>query len=224
MTLPRPRTVRARLTLFTMLVTGVLLALIVLIVDIGVRRTLLGSVDSELQRQARGMANGRPGRPRGPEGPPDRRREGPEERDPRNPEGPDPSNPGQARSGASGHDTAGGNPESLADRHPVDRRTAPIGIVRTASDDDVRPLDFGPNSGDERFPAYDPGALARARSGTATFSEFERDGRVYRLYTFPIRRDGAIVRVNQIPSELTTVISSLDGLRRTLLQIVLPIG
>ena len=232
MTLPRPRTVRARLTLFTMLVTGVLLALIVLIVDVGARRTLLGAVDSELLRQARGMANGPAGRG-GPRRPPDRngdgprdfRGDGPDRDDGR--EGDGPTGPprsdqtGSGNSPASTSSNNGTNSGSVADRHPVGDRAA----TGTPTIEDVHPLDFPPEPRDqERDRPYDSGAIARARSGTATFSERELNGKVYRLYTFPIRRGGEIVRVSQIPSELTTVTSSLDRLRRTLLQIVLPIG
>ncbi|MGV3618866.1 MAG: sensor histidine kinase [Fimbriimonas sp.] len=56
MPLPVPRTIRAKLTLTSMLVMGALLALIVLIVDFGARQTLLASVDGELRQRSEGQA------------------------------------------------------------------------------------------------------------------------------------------------------------------------
>ena len=101
-------------------------------------------------------------------------------------------------------------------------------VNRTPTTDEVHPLDFPSDESEggrpNHPPAYDARAILKAKNGVASFSEFDRSGKLYRLYTFPIRREGEIVRVSQIPSELTNVYVSLDGLRRTLLQVVLPIG
>ena len=212
MILPRPRTVRAKLTLFTMLVTGVLLGLIVLIVDLGARRTLVGAVEGELLRLSRRLTN-RP--PRGPFGP-----------DGRGGGGEGTGRGGVGRGGPfAGFESNGrfprgamGSPPGPLDP-PNPRGPAP-------DPDEMRPLDFPVDQPDGVRPprAYDPDAVARAKRGIASFSDFQRGEKTYRLYTFPIKRDGEIIEVVQAPSELTEVLRSLDGLRRTLLQVVLPIG
>lgn len=92
--------------------------------------------------------------------------------------------------------------------------------------DEDRPRDFPVDAppGTPMPLAFDAVAVAAAKAGSATFSEIDRNGKPYRLYTFPVRRDGKIVEVVQIPSPLTDVLNALSGLRRTLLQVVLPIG
>ena len=69
MRLPWPKTIRARLTLTTSLVMGLVLVALGVLVDFGTARTLMRSVDNELERRGHFFAAGRGRGPGGPGGP-----------------------------------------------------------------------------------------------------------------------------------------------------------
>lgn len=69
MTLPRPKTVRAKLTLTTGLVMAIVLLALGLVVDQGTRRALFGTVDADLARRGNDFALGHVHHGPGPDGP-----------------------------------------------------------------------------------------------------------------------------------------------------------
>ncbi len=69
MRIPWPRTIRAKLTLTTSLVMGLVLVALGVLVDLGTAKTLMRSVENELSRRGHFFALDRARRPGGPGGP-----------------------------------------------------------------------------------------------------------------------------------------------------------
>jgi signal transduction histidine kinase len=198
-----PRTIRAKLTLTTMLVMGTLLALLAFIVDFGARQTLLGSVEQDTRERAEDFASMRRRFPRRPPG----------FGGPRGDRGPDGGSRGQWQGPVlpmGGPPPEGGpEPSPAASLSLIRPRVIPI-----SSRDGRRPPDE----------PYDKAAFERGVKGQAGHSTVMIEGEPVRIYSQPVYEDGRIQAVVQVPYPLGDILRSLDNLRRILLTVVIPFG
>lgn len=206
--IPRPRTVRAKLTLTTTLVMALVLFALGLLVDLGTRKTLIGSIDTDLKHRADEFAKGHHfgpgGGPHGPHGP----------------DGPD-------------RQLFGGDLGGL-DRPPEgDLFGGPLHFgpfQRPANNDDARPrfIDRDALTGRSQGPRdlpYDVDEFrAVLQSGKPRPATVQRSGAPFRLYSMPVKENGAVRGVLQVGYPLGDVETSLSGLRRLLLTEVVPLG
>jgi len=198
MTFPRPRTIRAKLTLTTMLVFATLLAIIAALAEPGVRQALLGSIDQDLRSRAQDMMQmGRRGRARGPgfEG-----------------------GPGRGRGVGPGRDVFAGPRPPRGDfplPEPNESSLVRPRIVPVGGATDRRPMRDAP---------YDPAAFERAKSGVPVYSTPTIGDEPVRVYSQPIREEGQVRAVIQVAYPLGETMRSLERLRRLMFTVFFPIG
>ena len=168
-----PRTIRAKLTLTTVLVMGALLTVLGSVVYFAVSQSLLGGIDQELLRRGleseqgfvRALARERDGDP------------------PRRPFRPSTSDP-----------------------------------LRT-----LRPRLFRTEEGPPTTPPYDAQTLAEGWNGRGSLRTVLIEDQPVRVHTRPLRVDGRVAAVVQIPFGLSDTYRALDNLRRILLFLI-PVG
>ncbi|RYG36068.1 hypothetical protein EON81_10880, partial [bacterium] len=202
MRLPRPRTVRTKLTLTTVGVIAAVLLLLCVITDFAARQMLTASIDDDLQNRAEDIARF-PAR-RGPEG-------------------------GRGFGGPGGPDDRGG-PNRRVDNFVELRRPSgpPPGSRRrdpaftppyiVMLDGTRPPGPPGPET------AYDPAGVKQALQGTQGFGYVQRTDGLTRIYTTPVFKNGKVEGAVQTAYPMEDVIRSFDNLRFILLTVVMPVG
>lgn len=197
MTLPRPRTVRAKLTLTTTLAMGLVLVLLGFFVDLGTRDAVRRTIDAELTHRADDFARGQANRDR--------------DHGPHGPGGPPRDLLGLGFGFRPGPDPFGHRPNGQDSSRPR--------FIRRAAPKAPAGSEQGPPPGPREVP-YDAEAanLVLAKGGFDVRT-VERSSGPFRVYTKAIP-DGVV----QVGYELGDVEGSLEGLRRQLLTIDLPLG
>lgn len=195
MSFPRPRTIRAKLTLTTTVVMALVLLALGFLVDLGTRRTLMSSVDAELERRGRGFAEGRGSGP-----------------GPRPPEPPRIDPFGILRPG--GPDGRRGR---VPGQGPGSRDRGRPRFIRPAAKPGEQRR--GPN--DEAYDAAT--ATALMGGGEPRKTTLDIDGEPTRIYSV-FTRDGDGPGVVQVAYPLGEIEGALGGLRRFLLTVVVPLG
>lgn len=196
MTLPRPRTIRAKLTLTTTVVMAVVLLALGFLVDLGTRKTLMGSVDAELERRGRGFAESRGGRPGPPPGEPPR------------------INPLGILGTGPPNGPRGGRPFG---RGSGTRDVGRPRFIRPAP----KPGEQLHGPSDEPYDRATAAALQRG--GEPRKTTLLIDGEPTRVYSvaLPVGDEPGVV---QVAYPLGEIEKALDGLRRFLLTFVVPLG
>lgn len=243
MRLFRFRSVRAKLIATTMLVFGVLLAVLTVVADIGSRQAVFSSIDGDLRRRGEDFARVvvHPGRPIGP--PHDsgimfthRQR------------GPDVGQVGGldfrrdsdfvsmgTRAGMAPGAVSGDRPEIGPDRGPLvlsgtDHGGPPVEPwIRGRDSQWIAPkrvpvADLGDPHYDPSKLAYDPVGFARAAHGETVFRTLYVDGEPRRVFSTPAKTRGQVTDVVQIAYQVGPALDALDSFRSSLLRFVIPIG
>ena len=196
MALPRPRTVRAKLTLTTTLVMALVLVALGLLVDVGTHQALMRTIDSDLRYRADEFAatHGPRGGPGGPGGPPE---------------------------GRGVFDLFGGGPGGPGGRRHFGRSSnQDDGRPRLV---EAGALTGG--HGGMRDVPYDVDEFRIAlHTGRARPATVQRSGEPVRIYSEPILEGGRAVRVVQVGHPLGEVFDTLDEMRNLLLTVVLPLA
>lgn len=226
MTIRRPRSIRAKLTLMTTAVMALVLFALGLLVDFGTAKTLMGSIDSELARRGADFARGHaihiggPGEPglrgqvgrgtglqlldggrgpgfQGPVGPGDG--------------GPDDNVFGFLR----GPDGGPGGPFG---RRPNDRDDSRPRFIRPI------PKPGEPQNGPQDV-ALDPDSVKVLQNHKGVLrTTILRSGEPFRIYSESIMDGRRVAGVVQVGYPLGDVEDSLAGLRRLLLTVMVPVG
>ena len=198
MSLPRPRTIRARLTLTTTVVMALVLLALGFLVDVGTRRTLMASVDAELARRGEGFAEGRGRRPGPRPGEPPRL-------DPFGILGMGPPDGGR-----------GGGPFR---RGNASRDQGRPRFIQPAP----RPGEGPTGPSDAPYDAATATAL-QTKGGGPRHTTVLVKGEPTRIYSVATREGERVTGVVQVAYPLGEIENSLDGLRRFLLTVVVPLG
>lgn len=221
MSFPRPRTIRAKLTLMTTAVMALVLFALGMLVDFGTGRTLMGSIDTELARRGGDFVRGRlehrfgPGRPG----------------DGRPGDGPRPGGAGgtslQLPEGAGMG--GGGGAFGMFDG-PGGPGPGPFGR-RPNGQDDSRPrfIQPIPKPGEPeigpRDVALDPDAVKRLQNRKGQlWTTVTRSGGPFRVYSESVMDGRRVDGVVQVGYPIGDVEDSLAGLRRLLLTVMVPLG
>ncbi|CAN5494746.1 hypothetical protein BH11ARM2_BH11ARM2_22470 [soil metagenome] len=202
MRLSRPRSVRAKLTLTTVGVITATLLFLSFITDVASRKTLLVSIDRDLQARGDDLAQFGARDDHGPHGP----RGGPD--------GPPPDD-GEPHGFGRPDDRGGRRPPPPRKRDPV--LTPPAGFRF-----DGKEAPFFPGPHQEK--PYDTSALAQAKNGQASFSFVDLSQGTTRVYTVPVFQNGKVVGAVQTAYPMEDVFRASDNLRFILLTVVMPIG
>ncbi len=193
--IPRPRTVRAKLTLTTTLVMAMVLAALGLLVYFGTRKTLMDTIDGDLKYRGHEFGSTHAG---GPEG---------------GPGGGPPPEVGMF----DGLFGPGRPPNGRPFRRSADQDEARPRLIEPNAV-------VGGNGGRRDLP-YDVDEFRTAlRTGGWRRATVQRNGEPFRVYSEAVFHDGRLVGVVQVGHPLTDVYDDLDGLRRLLLTAVVPLG
>lgn len=197
-----PKTLRAKLTILTMLVMGALLASIAVVVDVTASNTLLGSIDQDLRDRGREMS--RMGGRRGP--PP------PNEQRPMD---------GKSSVPMIFNENEQRHYEEMQRRMKEMRQDKSLGRPRFIMLDSSSSDPMMSAMQDEPI---DPAAVKAAVKGVPQMTTIKYDDAQVLVYSHPVYRDGKLVGVAQIAHSLEDANRSIQNLRRILLNVVLPFG